>query len=67
MTVRQLVLRLVEQIPGLKAELLDEDLNFHGHMKLFVNGREVVYLPEQFETRLQAEDKIDVFPPVGGG
>ena len=67
MTVRQLVLQLVEQIPGLKAELLDEALNFHSHMKLFVNGREVVYLPDQFETVLQTADKIDIFPPVGGG
>ena len=36
-------------------------------MKMFINGREVVYLDDQFDTIIQPNDKIDIFPPVGGG
>lgn len=56
-----------EQYPALRAELLDAENRFQAHMKLFINGREAVYLDEKFETIIQPEDKIDVFPPVGGG
>jgi MoaD family protein len=64
-------LQLVELVtafhPDLRAELLDAERRFQRHMKMFINGREVVYLEDQFETIIQPEDKIDIFPPVGGG
>jgi sulfur-carrier protein len=53
--------------PALRAELLDAENRFQQHMKMFINGREAVYLDEKFETIIQPDDKIDVFPPVGGG
>jgi len=55
------------EYPALRAELLDAENRFQQHMKMFINGREAVYLNEKFETIIQPEDKIDVFPPVGGG
>jgi molybdopterin converting factor small subunit len=36
-------------------------------MKFFLNGRQSEYLPEQMNTVIQADDKVDIFPPVGGG
>jgi molybdopterin converting factor small subunit len=36
-------------------------------MKMFINGREAVYLNDEFDTIIQPDDKIDIFPPVGGG
>lgn len=53
--------------PALRAELLDAQNRFQQHMKMFINGREAVYLDDEFDTVIQADDKIDVFPPVGGG
>jgi molybdopterin converting factor small subunit len=51
----------------MRKELLDANENFLPHMKFFINGREVVYLPDKFDTVIQPEDKVDIFPPVGGG
>jgi MoaD family protein len=66
-TAIQLVRTFVEQYPAMRRELLDENGNFLPHMKLFINGREAVYMPDQFDTVLQPDDKVDIFPPVGGG
>lgn len=66
-TALQLVEMVIDQYPDLRRELLDEDNQFHSHMKLFINGREAVYLEDQFETVLKPDDKVDIFPPTGGG
>lgn len=66
-TARKLVDMVVTEFPPLRKELLDDKGQFHSHMKLFVNGREVVYLKDKFDTIIQPDDKVDVFPPVGGG
>jgi molybdopterin synthase sulfur carrier subunit len=55
------------QYPALRAELLDAQNRFQAHMKMFINGREAVYLENRFDTIIKPDDKIDIFPPVGGG
>jgi MoaD family protein len=66
-TAQRLVEIVSDEYPALRAELLDAENRFHSHMKLFVNGREAVYLDNQFETIIKPEDRVDIFPPVGGG
>lgn len=66
-TAIQLVHMFVQDYPAMRRELLDEQGNFLVHMKFFINGREVVYLPEKFNTVILPSDKVDIFPPVGGG
>ena len=66
-TALQLVNMVSEEYPALRAELLDAENRFQRHMKMFINGREAVYLDDQFDTIIQSDDKIDIFPPVGGG
>lgn len=66
-TAIQLVLMFVRDYPVMRKELLDANENFLPHMKFFINGREAVYLPEKFDTIIQPDDKVDIFPPVGGG
>ena len=66
-TAIQLVLKFVKDYPAMRKELLDEHEQFLPHMKFFINGREAVYLPDKFDTVIQTEDKVDIFPPVGGG
>lgn len=66
-TALELVKIVSAQYPALHAELLDAQNRFQRHMKMFINGREAVYLENEFETIIQANDKIDIFPPVGGG
>lgn len=66
-TAIQLVLMFVKEYPAMRKELLDANDQFLPHMKFFINGREAIYLPDQFDTVIQPEDKVDIFPPVGGG
>jgi molybdopterin synthase sulfur carrier subunit len=66
-TAIQLVLQFVANYPAMRKELLDANENFLPHMKFFINGREAIYLPDKFDTVIQPEDKVDIFPPVGGG
>jgi molybdopterin synthase sulfur carrier subunit len=66
-TARELVALVVQQYPALRVELLDENNEFHRHQKFFINGREAIYLEDKMDTPIQADDKVDIFPPVGGG
>ena len=66
-TALELVEMVSDEYPALRAELLDAENRFQAHMKMFINGREAVYLEDNFETIIQPGDKIDIFPPVGGG
>jgi molybdopterin synthase sulfur carrier subunit len=58
---------VVAQHPALETALLDEGGHLHQYLKMFINGREVVYLEGQFQHVLQPTDTVDFFPPVGGG
>ena len=66
-TAIQLVLMFVKDYPAMRRELLDAKDQFLPHMKFFINGRDAVYLPNKMDTVIQPEDKVDIFPPVGGG
>ena len=66
-TAQELIDLVTTVHPDLQAVLLDAEKRFQRHMKMFINGREVVYLDKQFDTIIQPDDKIDIFPPVGGG
>jgi molybdopterin synthase sulfur carrier subunit len=67
MTLRQLIQDLVTRVPRLRAELFGENGELHGHVHVFVNGRDVTFLPDKLDARLEAQDAVNIFPPVGGG
>ncbi len=58
---------LVERFPALRPRLLDEHGALYSQVHVFINGHDVLFLPEKIETVLNPEDKLDIFPPVGGG
>jgi molybdopterin synthase sulfur carrier subunit len=66
-TVAELVESVVEQFPPMRRELLDEEGNLFGHVHVFINGRDVPVLEKRVDTVLSPGDKVDIFPPVGGG
>jgi len=66
-TAQELLHRLVKECQELGAALLDGEGRLNAHMKMFVNGREVVYLDDAFGHVIQPTDTVDIFPPVGGG
>jgi molybdopterin synthase sulfur carrier subunit len=66
-TVRQMLEKVFEVFPPLRKELMTSDNDLHGHVHVFVNGRDVPYLADVLETRITRADKLDIFPAVGGG
>ena len=66
-TVRQLVDAILKRYPLMRKELLDGSGQLYGHVHVFVNGRDAPFLEEGLETVLELDDRISVFPAVGGG
>lgn len=66
-TLRQLIAELVKRYPGLEREMLDPQGNLNGHIHIYVNGRDSVFLENLLDTVLKPEDLLSIFPPVGGG
>jgi sulfur-carrier protein len=67
LTAGQLLEAIVTRYPAMRRELLNDDGRLRGHVHLIINGRDVQFLEDDLETRLQSEDVINVFPAVGGG
>ncbi len=53
--------------PELAAEMWKESGELKDHIKVFINGRQSLFVPGGLDTPLGDEDVLDVFPPVGGG
>ena len=66
-TAQELLDRIIKRFPIMEKELLDKDGKMYGHVHFFINGRDVQFLDEQFQTRIMQEDVVNVFPAVGGG
>ncbi len=66
-TLQEVIDHIIIKYPRLGRELLDDDRNLYQHVHVFVNGRDAPYLMDALSTRIQDNDKIDIFPAVGGG
>jgi molybdopterin synthase sulfur carrier subunit len=66
-TARELLDTIVDRFPLMRKELLNEDGSMYGHVHFFINGRDVQFTDNQFQTRITSEDTVNVFPAVGGG
>jgi sulfur-carrier protein len=66
-TVRELLDAVIARFPEMKDNLFDEHGQLYGHVHVFINGQDAPYLEHALETKLTAEDAIDLFPAVGGG
>lgn len=67
LTVWGFVTQMIEKYPALGPQLLDAEGKLARHVHVMVNGRDAPYLAAGLDTPLAERDKIDVFPPVGGG
>lgn len=66
-TAEMMLERIFERFPLLREQMLDAQGRLYGHVHFMVNGRDVHFLENQLETRLNPEDVISLFPAVGGG
>lgn len=71
LTAPQSARAILEMVTDKRNELAQEIWHAPGelneHIKVFINGRQSVHLPQGLNTILQLDDTLDVFPPVGGG
>ena len=66
-TARQLVDVVVQTYPALERELLDQHGNLYGHVHVVINGRDIRYLEGSMDRVISAEDRVSIFPAIGGG
>jgi molybdopterin synthase sulfur carrier subunit len=66
-TAQELLDAIIVKFPPMKKELLNEDGKMYGHVHFFINGRDVQFTEDQFQTKITQEDTVNVFPAVGGG
>jgi molybdopterin synthase sulfur carrier subunit len=64
---RQLVDEVVRIYPALERELIDEHGNLHGHVHVVINGRDIRFLEGSMDKVISAEDRVSLFPAIGGG
>ena len=66
-TVRQLVEEIVRRYPALKREIIDEQGDLYGHVHVIINGRDFNFLDQGIEAVITSDDRVSVFPAIGGG
>ena len=66
-TAQELLDKIIERFPVMKKELLNGNGEMYGHVHFFINGRDVQFTEDKFETRIEQGDTVNVFPAVGGG
>ena len=66
-SVQDLLDRLIERCPPLGEKILDPNGKLSRSVQVFVDGRSASHLPDGMETKLRADQAIDIFPAVAGG
>lgn len=66
-TAKEVLQAIITQFPAMEKELLNEDGRLYGHVHFFINGRDVQFTENDFDTMIMPDDEISVFPAVGGG
>ena len=66
-SIQELLDRLIERCPPLGEKLLDPDGKLTRSVQVFVDGRSAAHLPDGLETKLRADQSVDIFPSIAGG
>lgn len=66
-TAQELLDAIMVKFPLMRKELVNEQGEMYGHVHFFINGRDVQFTDDKFQTRIMQEDTVNVFPAVGGG
>ncbi len=65
-TVKEAIENLIKKYPQLKDEIISKNFSLKDDYIYLVNGRNIVFLQKE-NTPLSENDKLTIFPPVGGG
>jgi molybdopterin synthase sulfur carrier subunit len=66
-TVRDLAEELVRRWPGLREHLFTDDGTLSRRVAIYVDGRNVRWLPDGDATALSEGDCVALIPPAAGG
>ena len=66
-TAQELLDTIIVKFPRMRKELLNEKGEMYGHVHFFINGRDVQFMDDKFQTKIVQGDTVNVFPAVGGG
>ncbi len=66
-TAQELLEAIMVRFPPMRKELMNEEGKMYGHVHFFINGRDVQFMEEDFQTKITQTDTVNVFPAVGGG
>jgi molybdopterin synthase sulfur carrier subunit len=66
-TAKELLDTIIRKFPPMKKELINQDGHMYGHVHFFINGRDVQFMDDGFQTKIIQGDTVNVFPAVGGG
>ena len=67
MTVSQMLDSILEKFPVLRTEMFDTDGELLPHIHVFLNGRNIRHIETGWDTVIEPDASINIFPPVGGG
>ena len=65
-TVRTVITEVLARHPELSRDILDENDELVSHVHVFLGGRNVRLL-NGLDTIVERGQRLDIFPPVGGG
>lgn len=65
-TVGDAIHEVLDKHPVLAPDVMGDDDKLVDHVHIFLNGRNVKLL-DGLDTVIQEGQKLDIFPPVGGG
>ena len=66
-SIQDLLDRVIERCPSLAEKLFEPDGKLSRSVQVFVDGRSSAHLPDGLETKLDADQAVDIFPAVAGG
>ena len=66
-TAGELLEAIMVKFPPMRKELMNADGKMYGHVHVFINGRDVQFMEDDFQTRITQADTVNIFPAVGGG
>ena len=64
--MKDVVEKLEDQFPGIKARLCDDEGNLRSFVNVYVNGEDIRFM-DNMNSQIKSGDEISIVPAVAGG